>query len=221
MDVLELHGIVINSFDYSEYDRRLVVFTLERGKITIFARGVKRPGNSLMASTQGFCFGVFFVTEGKSAYNLRGIDVIEYFDGIRNDLSAYAYGSYFLEFVSYYSRENIEDKPLLSLIYVSLLTLLKDAFPNELVRSVFEIKIISLEGELPGIPKDMPLLPGTEHAYEHIVSTPPERLYTFNLREDVLKELKSLASYFMDRCIKKEFKTLKFLTSIEEKKCHQ
>ena len=214
MEILELHGVVLNAFDYSEFDRRLVILTSERGKITVFARGVKRPGNSLLASTQGFCFGVFSVTEGKSAYNLRSIDVIDYFDSLRSDLDAYAYGSYFLELADYYSKENIEDRPLLSLVYVSLLALLREDFSNDLIKSVFEIKIISIEGELPGLPGDFNLLPGTKHAYDHIVGSPCEKLYTFNVKDEILKELKSLSAYYMRRCVRREFKTLKFLNEL-------
>lgn len=211
MDVLKLHGVVLKSYDHSEFDRRLVILTAERGKITVFARAVKRPGNRLMASTVPFVFGTFHVTEGKSAYNLRETDIDNYFEEIRSDLNAFYLGSYFLEFADYYSRENVEDKPLLSLIYSSLLALLRDDFDNSFVRAVFEIKIISIEGELPGVPDPDKLLPGTVHALSHIIESPSSSLFTFNVSEEVLKELKELSLYFVKRSVHKEFVSLKIM----------
>ena len=160
MEILKLHGVILKSSDYSEYDRRLTVLTTERGKITVFARAVKRPGNKLMAGTEPFVFGTFLVTEGKSAYNLKDTEINNYFENLRKDLQAFYLGSYFLEFADYYSRENAEDEPLISLIYSSLLALLREDFDNDFVKAVFEIKIISIEGELPVPPPEKASFPG-------------------------------------------------------------
>ncbi|MBQ9549614.1 MAG: DNA repair protein RecO [Lachnospiraceae bacterium] len=214
MEVLKLHGVVLKCADHSEFDRRLTVLTAERGKITVFARSVKRPGNRLMASTEPFAFGTFLVTEGKSAYNLRETEIDNYFEEIRSDLDAFYLGSYFLEFADYYSRENVEDLPLLSLIYSSLLALLHPDFHNELVRAVFEIKMISVEGELPPPDSYGELLPGTRHALEHILKSPSSRVFTFNVNEEILSELSSLAAYYVRNNVRKEFQSLKILNAV-------
>lgn len=215
MEVLRLHGIVLKSADYAEYDRRLTVFTLERGKVTVFARGVKRPGNRFMASTEPFSTGTFIVTEGRSAYNLRETSIDNYFEGLRSDLKAFYTAAYFLEFTDYYSRENLEDKPLMSLLYTSLVALLNDGFDNDLIKSVFEIKIISLEGELPLITDKDKYLPGTLHALNHIKDSEPDKLYTFNVNKEILRELNDLSAHFVNTAVHREFSTLKILSDID------
>ena len=129
-----LTGMVIKSAPAGEYDRRLVILTCERGKITVFARGARRPGSTLMASSAPFVFGTFALYEGRDAYSLVSVDVQNYFREITEDMEAACYGSYFLEFADYYGRENLEAVETLKLLYQSLRALLKSAIPNRLVR---------------------------------------------------------------------------------------
>ena len=141
-ETVTLTGMVLLSAPSGDYDRRLVLLTRERGKITAFSHGARKQGNPLMAASRPFCFGNFSLYEGRNAYNLQSAQITNYFDGLSTDMEAACYGSYFLETAAYFAQEN-----LLKLLYQSLRALLRPALPNRLVRRIFELKSMVINGE--------------------------------------------------------------------------
>ena len=208
-----LTGMVIKSAPAGEYDRRLVILTCEREKITAFARGARRPGSTLMASSAPFVFGTFALYEGRDAYSLVSVDVQNYFREITEDMEAACYGSYFLEFADYYGRENLEAVETLKLLYQSLRALLKSAIPNRLVRAVFELKLMEINGEYMEKPLGR-LEDSTIYTWEYVLASPVEKLYTFTLSDEVLKELGKLMGRYLDVYVAHRFKSLEILEQL-------
>lgn len=141
--------MVIGSFPINEYDRRVVLLTKERGKITAFARGARRQYSALLASTQLFAFGTFKVIEGRNAYTLLSAEITTYFEDIPADPVRACYASYFLEMAAYYGRENNNEVELLKLLYQTLRILCRDRLPMPLIRTVYELRIFVVNGEYP------------------------------------------------------------------------
>lgn len=142
-----LNGMVLSTGLIGEYDRRLVILTRERGKITAFARGVRRSTNQLISKCQIFVMGAFTVVPGRDTYSIRNIEVKEYFHELTFDMDKYCYGSYFCEMMSYFTREGDRAADYLNLLFVSLNALKKQLIPVRLVRCIYELKIMDVFGQ--------------------------------------------------------------------------
>ncbi len=144
-------GMVIAAMPVGEYDRRITILTMERGKVSAFARGARKPTGALLACSQQFAFGEFVLYEGKDSYTLESADIRTYFGDIRNDMNAIYYGMYICEFTLCMSRENVCPGQILNLLYVTMRALEKAQMPKNLVRRIFELRYLTEDGEMPEV----------------------------------------------------------------------
>ncbi len=214
-DFIQVTGIILKQSPIGEYDRRICLLTKEKGKISAFVRGSRKPGSRLSSATNPFSFGVFKLYDGKNAYNVAEADIQNYFEELRTDYIGAYYGMYFAEIADYYTRENNDEREMMKLLYQSLRALCVPALSRELVRYIFEIKSIVVNGEFPGLPADTTgLEDSTIYALNYIVESSVEKLYTFTVSESVLFQLKGLAELYCDRVFDREFKSLEILLGL-------
>lgn len=142
-------GIVLSVKPINDYDRRITILTKERGKIAAFAKGARRTGNQLMASTQACVFGRFTLYEGKDSYNVSEVEVENFFSEMRSDVSLAYYSMYFCEIADFVTREGSDERAMLKLLYASFRALVKGVIDKRLIRTVFELKMTYAQGEGP------------------------------------------------------------------------
>ena len=143
-------GMVLKQMPVGEYDRRVCILTRERGKISAFARGARKPGSRLAASTNPFSFGKFKMYRGRDSFTVADVEIQNYFEALMRDYQGAYYGIYFTEVADYYARENNDEREMLKLLYQSLRALCVPSLPNPLVKCVFELKAIAVNGQGPG-----------------------------------------------------------------------
>lgn len=247
MDSVTVTGMVIGTSPVNEYDRRVVLLTKERGKITAFARGARRPHSAMLASTQLFAFGTYRVYEGKNAYTMVSAEISNYFEEIPKDPIKACYGSYFLEMAAYYAKENNNEVELLKLVYQTLRMMCKASIGLSLIRAIYELRVFVVNGEYPesfqcvacgskehlfhfsakrsGMICDACLLendallyisPSTLYTIQYIITAPIERLYTFNVSNEVLYELSRVMKHYIHEHIDRSFKSLEILEMMEQ-----
>lgn len=148
---VKLTGMVLFSMPVGDYDRRLTILTKERGKIAAFAKGARKPTSPLLGCSQPFSFGEFVLYEGKSSYNIVSSDISNYFVELREDVESIYYAMYFCEFSAYMTKENLEASEPLKLLYMTLRALSKPALDKRLVRRIFELRFLEINGEMPQV----------------------------------------------------------------------
>ena len=213
-DYIMVTGMVLKTVPVGDYDRSVTILTRERGKLSAFAKGSRRQGNRLAAAANPFSFGTFKLFVGKSSYTILDADITNYFEELREDFEGAYYGIYFLEIADYYARENNDEKELLKLLYQSLRALVHPGYDNSLVRYIFEIKAMTVNGEFPGIDKEEGLDPSTVYAVDYIVRAAVEKLYTFTVTEKVLGQLGRIAEKNRKKVFDREFKSLEVLDKL-------
>ena len=236
-----LTGMVLAAIPIGDYDKRITILTKERGKISAFAKGVRRQGSQMTAAANPFAFGEFEVYEGRTSYTVVRAAISNYFRELLEDFENVYYGFYFLEIADYYTRENVEEIHMLKLLYQSLRALETERIPNRLVRCVFELKAMVINGEYPNVfscmecgneeklswfseKKGGTLCASCGHtgeaiamsgsvlyAMQFIITSTVEKLYTFAVSEEVLKELEYIMKEHMRRHMDRHFKSLEIL----------
>jgi DNA repair protein RecO (recombination protein O) len=144
-------GMVISSMAISEYDKRLVILTKEFGKITAFARGARKPTSPFLGGSQPMAFGEFTLYRGRNAYTITEMKISDYFSNTMNNIDSMYMGMYFLELADYYGREGIEASETLKLLYLSMKSLSRNKIPQDLIRCVYELKTLVINGEYPNV----------------------------------------------------------------------
>lgn len=245
-ETIKVTGMVLASTPVGELDKRVVILTRERGKISAFAKGARRQNSSLLAGMRPFSFGEFFLFEGRSSYTIHSVQILNYFYELSENLEGATYGIYFLELASYYSYENMDGSGMLLLLYQSFRALLNKRLENELVRSIFELRVMIQNGDYPQVfecvhckqteeltafsvlengticnlckkqvADAVSIAVSTVYVMQYIVSSPLEKLYTFQVSQEVLLELQRILKQCMNQQIDRKLKSLEILEEMK------
>ena len=148
---LTIQALVLRVTDYNDKDALLTVLTRNYGKLTIKARGLRRKNSPLIAPCQLLSFAEFTVFEYRGMYTINEGHSLELFQGLRRDLQKLSLGTYFAQVAELVSQEDLPNPELLSLVLNCLYALSKLDLPEEMVKSVFELRIACLAGYMPDI----------------------------------------------------------------------
>ena len=142
-------GLILREVPYKETSKILTVLTADAGRITVSAKGARRKGSKTAAATQLLCFSDMTLSENRDRYTLTEARPIEMFEGLRFDIEKLALGSYFAQVLEAVSDEDMQNPAILSLGLNALFVLSENKYPDMLIKSAFEMRLMALSGFAP------------------------------------------------------------------------
>ncbi|HQC54365.1 MAG TPA: DNA repair protein RecO [Clostridia bacterium] len=113
-------ALCVRTVDYGENDKILTLIALNKGLITVRAKGVREMKSKLKLAATPLSYGEYAYVERKQRKTLIGFSLIDNFMNCWRDLDKYASSQIVLEALDKTSKEEMEvDKEL----YIALITL--------------------------------------------------------------------------------------------------
>lgn len=133
----ETKAIVISSKDSKEKDKEVLLYSLEKGKVYAKFKGVKNQKSKLKAGKETFTFGDFFIEEGKAGNIVTGVNIIESFYDISQNIDTYLEACNILDIIKKLPVE--ESNPVL---FVSIIKALRELKQQKNTKNIVFLKFL-------------------------------------------------------------------------------
>ncbi len=143
-------AIILQTSDYSEWDRIVSLYTKDFGRIKGIAKGAKRSQKRFGSALEPFTHNevVFVDRENHGLVRLERCRVLKPFPEIAQDIKKVVFGNYFLELINILTPEKEKSPGIFSLLLYFIELLKEKEFREDLLR-IFELRLFSLLGYQP------------------------------------------------------------------------
>lgn len=146
-------GIILREQNIGERDKLVTALTVEKGIIKGFAKGAKNIKSQNCAGTQLFTYSRLCLIEskGRDTYVISEAKSKEQFFGLRKNIENLCLAQYFSELLINTLVDGEKNKDVLKLILNSLYLLSENKKPTSLIKSCFEMRLLSICGYMPDL----------------------------------------------------------------------
>lgn len=138
-------AVVLKATDCKENDKYILLYSLEYGKISVLARGIRKPRAKLRFAADQFCFGQYELAQTGEHYTLKTCEQLESFYDLREDVVRYFSACTVAESLMNYTEEGQSEPPLFVETLKALQTLSCKVNPL-LVTLRFLLKFFEISG---------------------------------------------------------------------------
>lgn len=140
MHGIKAEGIILRRRDLGEADRILTVFTYQKGKISVLAKGVRRITSRRSGNVELLNRVSLFLHQAKTFLILTEASSLDTYQKIKEDLTLSAYAFHIIELTDKLTAENQETPLLYEDLKAVLEKLSKN--PRQIFVRAFEVKIL-------------------------------------------------------------------------------
>lgn len=142
-------AIILKRRDFGEADRILTIFTPDRGKLDVIAKGARKPTSTKTGHVELFTRTDMLIHKGRDLDIVAQAEMNRPYMGVREDLVRGAYASYAAELLDRFTGEADEGyEELFALLDETIERLCVDNDPRLAVR-YFEMQLLDLVGFRP------------------------------------------------------------------------
>jgi DNA repair protein RecO (recombination protein O) len=141
-------AIVLGHMEFGEADRILRLFTLERGKITAIAKGIRKIRSRKAGHLEPFTEVTLFMAKGRNMDIITQAETINPHMGLRQDLQLVGMAAYVLEVLDRFTFEEGQNIAMFRLLSDTLTRLESQADPKTVVH-YYELRLLDLLGFRP------------------------------------------------------------------------
>lgn len=150
--MITIEGIVLKERSVGEQDKFIDVLTKESGVLEISVKGAKKINGKSGSSTQLFAYSRFCIRQRKDRFYLNSAEPIHIFYDLRNSLTKLSLASYFADVLRFCCiEERFGNGDVMRLFLNTLHYLEKDQRSENLLKSIFEFRLMSEIGFMPNI----------------------------------------------------------------------
>lgn len=146
MHGIKVEGIVLKRRNLGEADRILTVFTYQKGKISVLAKGVRRITSRRAGNVELLNRVSMFLHQAKTFLILTEAASLDTYQKLKEDLVLSTYAFHIIELVDRLTAENQENRVLYEHLVNVLQRLARN--PRQILVRAFEVKILSNSGFL-------------------------------------------------------------------------
>lgn len=158
-------GLIIKENNVGESDRVIVVLTRDRGLISAFVSGARKPKSKNAAATALLCYSHLTVNQTRDTYRVTESEAIDIFFDLRTDIEKLSLAQYICELCQVLVPYEVEGEEFLRLALNSLHFIAKDKMDIYAVKALTELRMMVIAGFMPdlvgcrecGTDRDFPL----------------------------------------------------------------